>query len=98
MAWGELELMPSEPGVVADLIDLKAGIALSLPDLAVDRASLLRQLNRKGIPVTAWLTPPTEQGYYLNASNGRQAEVRFDDFEKLTAANGLRWARDWSGH
>jgi hypothetical protein len=88
----ELESMLSEPGVVADLIDLRAGIALALPELSVDRASLVRQSNRDGIPVTAWLTLPTEQGYYLNASNGRQAEVRFDDFEKWTTANGLRWA------
>jgi hypothetical protein len=89
---GELESMLSEPGVVADLINLRAGIALALPDLTVERASLVRQLNRDGIPVTAWLTLPTEQGYYLNAGNGRQAEVRFDDFEKWTTANGLRWA------
>jgi hypothetical protein len=52
----------------------------------------LRQLNRDGIPVTAWLALPTEQGHYLNASNGRQAEVRFDDFKKWTTANELRWA------
>jgi len=89
---GELGSMLSQPGVVADLMDLKAGIALALPDLTVDRASLVRQLNRDGIPVSAWLTLPTEQGYYLNASNGRQAEVRFDDFERWSTANGLRWA------
>jgi hypothetical protein len=89
---GELESMLAEPGVVADLIDLKAGIALALPNLTVDEANLVRQLNRDGIPVTAGLTVPTEQGYYLNASNGRQAEVRFADFEKWTTANGLRWA------
>ena len=89
---GELESMLSEPGVVADLIELKAGIALALPDLTADRASLVRELNRDGIPVTAWLTLPPEQGYYLNASNGRQAEVRFSDFEKWTTANELRWA------
>lgn len=84
--------MLSEPGVVADLIELKAGIALALPDLTADRASLVRELNRDGIPVTAWLTLPPEQGYYLNASNGRQAEVGFSDFEKWTTANELRWA------
>jgi len=28
----------------------------------------------------------------LNASNGQQGEARFEDFEKWTAANGLRWA------
>jgi hypothetical protein len=89
---GELESMLAEPGVVADLLDLKAGIALALPDLTVDDANLVRQLNRDGIPVTAGLTVPTEQGYYLNASNGRQAAVRFADFENWTTANGLRWA------
>jgi hypothetical protein len=89
---GELESMLAEPGVVADLLDLKAGIALALPDLTVDDANLVRQLNRDGIPVTAGLTVPTEQGFYLNASNGRQAAVRFADFENWTTANGLRWA------
>jgi hypothetical protein len=88
----ELKSMLSEPGVVADLIELKAGIALALPDLTADRASLVRELNRDGIPVTAWLTLPPEQGYYLNASNGRQAEIRFSDFEKWTTSNELRWA------
>ncbi len=88
---GELESMLAEPGVVADLIDLKAGIALA-PNLTVDDANLVRQLNRDGIPVTAGLAVPTEQGYYLNASNGREAEVRFEDFEKWTTANELRWA------
>jgi hypothetical protein len=88
---GDLEAMLSEPGVVRDLLDLKAGIALG-PDFTVDQANLVRQLNRDGIPVTAGLTLPTEQGYYLNSSNGRQAQVRFEDFEKWTTANGLRWA------
>ena len=31
-------------------------------------------------------------GYYLNASNEPQAEARFAEFQKWTAANGLRWA------
>jgi len=88
---GELESMLAEPGVVRALIDLKAGIALA-PNLTVEEANLVRQLNREGIPVTAGLAVTTEQGYYLNSSNGRQAEVRFEDFEKWTTANGLRWA------
>jgi hypothetical protein len=87
----ELESMLSEPGVVRDLIDLKAGIAVA-PNFTVDEANLVRQLNRDGIPVAAGLAVPSEQGYYLNSSNGRQAEVRFEDFEKWTTANGLRWA------
>lgn len=83
--------MLAEPGVVADLKDLKAGIALA-PNLTAGEANLVRQLNRDGIPVTAGLTVSPEEGYYLNASNGRQAQVRFEDFERWTIANRLRWS------
>ena len=31
------------------------------------------------------------KGYYLNADNGSQAEIRFSDLEKWTTDNGLRW-------
>lgn len=89
---GALESMLAEPGVVEDLKDLKAGIALA-PDFTPDEANLVRQLNRDGIPVTAGVTVPAEEGYYLNAGNDREAEVRFADFEKWTTANGLRWSR-----
>jgi hypothetical protein len=53
---------------------------------------VVRELNAAGIPVTAWLALPGDQGYYLNASNAPQAEARFSDFEKWTAASGLRWS------
>ena len=64
----ELLSLLSQPGVISDLTSLHAGIALDVPDLNVDRAQLVRQLNQAGIPVTAWLALPKEQGYYLNAS------------------------------
>jgi hypothetical protein len=36
-------------------------------------------LNRAGIPVTAWLVLPKEQGYFLNAGNAEEARKRFAD-------------------
>jgi hypothetical protein len=33
-----------------------------------------------------------QQGYYLNASNAAQAEVRFTGFQKWTTNSGLRWS------
>jgi hypothetical protein len=88
----EIESMFSKPGVIADLQALKAGVVLALPDLSADRARLARQLNQADIPITAWLTLPSEEGYYLNAGNAPQAGTRFADFEKWSAAFGLRWA------
>jgi hypothetical protein len=84
--------MFSTPDVISDLAELKAGVALSVSDFSADRARIVRQLNQAGVPVTAWLTLPAEQGYYLNSSNAPQAAARFADFEKWTAAEGLRWA------
>ena len=88
----ELESMFSTPGVISDLAELKAGVALAVSDLSADRARIVRQLNQAGIPVTAWLTLPADQGYYLNSSNAPLAAARFADFEKWSSAERLQWA------
>jgi hypothetical protein len=87
-----LQALFSDPQVVGDLQQLKAGVTLSLIDLSPGRAQVVRQLNAAGIPVTAWLALPGEQGYYLNASNAAQADARFTEFQKWTADGRLRWA------
>ena len=88
----ELETLFSQPDVLSDLKDLHAGIALALQDLSPDRARIVRQLNSAGIPVTAWLALPAEQGYYLNAANAPQAAARFAAFQTWTNTYGLQWA------
>ena len=88
---GELAASLSQSGVISDLKSLKAGIAIALPDLSAERANIVKQLNEAGIPVTAWLTLPTDQGYYLNAENAGAARARFAAFEGWSTANGLRW-------
>ena len=87
-----LQMLFSDPEVIRDLRQLNAGVTLSLIDLSPGRAQVVRQLNSAGIPVTAWLALPGEQGYYLNASNAAQAEARFTEFQKWTADWGLRWS------
>jgi hypothetical protein len=82
----------SQPAVLSDLQQLKAGVSLALPELNEGRAQIVLKLNRAGIPVTAWLALPGEQGYYLNASNAQEARTRFKEFERWSAAYGLRWA------
>ncbi|MGA8598394.1 MAG: hypothetical protein WB676_27060 [Bryobacteraceae bacterium] len=84
--------MLSQTAVMADLKELQAGIALSLPDLSAERAHIVRQLNKAGIPVTAWLTLPGKEGYYVNAGNAPEAAARFVEFERWTAEFGLHWA------
>jgi hypothetical protein len=87
-----LQSLFSDPDVIRDLRRLNAGITLSLIDLSPGRAQIVRQLNSAGIPVTAWLALPSQQGYYLNASNTVEAEVRFTEFQTWTIDSGLRWS------
>jgi hypothetical protein len=88
----ELESLFSQPDVIPDLKALNAGIALSLPDLSADRARIVGQLNNAGIPITAWLALPGEQGYYMNAGNAPEAAARFAAFQAWTNTYSLRWA------
>ena len=89
---GPLQALFSDPSVIAQLKELNAGVALALKDFSLGRTQVVQQLNRAGVPVTAWLALPKEQGYYLNASNAGDAVARFAKFKKWTAENGLQWA------
>jgi hypothetical protein len=78
--------------VIEDLKALKARLSLGIVDLSPQRAAVVQELNRAGIPVFAWLLLPTEQGYYFNAHNAEQASVRYQDFQAWTAQEDLHWA------
>ena len=79
------------PQVITDLKELGAGIALSTEDFSPERAAVVRMLNAAGIPMTAWIALPKDQGYYVNVSTEPQTAARFAEFDKWTADNGLKW-------
>jgi hypothetical protein len=94
----ELETNPLkalfEPGQVVDfLVSSHSAVALGILDLNSERASVVRRLNEAGVPVTAWLLLPKEDGYWFNLDNYVQAWVRYEQFLAWTRAHGLVWAR-----
>jgi hypothetical protein len=86
-----LRTLFADPTVVDDLVALKAGVVLGLLDLSPERAAVVRQLNEAGIPLTAWLLLPKDQGYWFNAANAPQAAACYRDFQVWTAEHGLQW-------
>ena len=92
LATVELQPLFSQPDVIDDLRRLNAAVSLSLMDLSPGRAGVVQRLNEAGIPVTAWIALPKEEGYYLNAANAGEAVARFAAFETWTSEYGLRWA------
>ena len=72
---------------------MDAGVSLAILDLSEERASLVKRLKGKGIPVTAWLLLPEENGYWFNIGNYHSAEKFYTDFVKWSNQNQLIWHR-----
>jgi hypothetical protein len=81
----------ADPATISDLKQLKATLAFAVPDLGLERAQIVRELNAAGIPLVAWIELSNEQGTYLNADDAPQATVAFANFEKWSAQYGLQW-------
>ena len=62
------------------LSKLDANLSLGLLDLSQGRAEVVRKLNRAGIPVTAWLLLPKEQGYWTSLDTIDKTAVRYAEF------------------
>lgn len=88
----ELTKLFEDRFVFDDLKSLNAGISLGILDFSEERAGVVRNLNRLGIPVTAWLLLPEEQGYWFNLENHADAAARYQTFKVWTAENQLVWA------
>jgi hypothetical protein len=88
----ELKKLFEDRFVFDDLKTLHAGISLGILDLSPERASVVQKLNRMGIPLTAWLLLPEEQGYWFNLGNHAEATARYQAFKTWSEENELEWA------
>lgn len=78
--------------VLDDLRSLGATVSLGILDFSKDRAEAVRKMNKLGIPVTAWLLLPKEQGYWFNLENFPYAIARYEAFTSWSKAEKLHWA------
>ena len=92
LASAELQALFSDQSVIDELLALQAGVSLGLLDLSPERAAVARQLNAAGIPITAWLLLPKEEGYWFNIDNAPQASARYAAFKAWTDEHDLQWA------
>ena len=83
----------ADPQLIEKLKLLEAEITVGLKDFTDERAEVILRLNQAGIPVTAWLLLPVEQGYWFNLDNVAFAEQRYLDFLAWTKKYQLNWLR-----
>ncbi len=86
-----LQALLADAALLADLKAMGAGISMGMRDLSETRATVVRRLNEVGIPLTAWLLLPEEEGYWFNLNNVAQAVARYDAFRAWSEAHALRW-------
>ena len=69
------------------------GLSMGILDLAPERAWIVRELEARGVPVTAWLLLDEAEGYWLNADNADAARARWHETRDFAAREGLRFHR-----
>ncbi|MFN7036483.1 MAG: hypothetical protein ACK4SN_08960 [Bellilinea sp.] len=89
----QLESLFRTGEVVNVLQKLGAGVALAIRDFSAERAQVVRQMNEAGIPVTAWLLLPEQDGYWFNLDNAPLAVQRYNDFKDWSEQESLKWER-----
>ncbi len=78
--------------VISDLKNLDANLSLGLLDLSPERAAVIKKLNHAGIPITAWILLPKDQGYWTSLDTVRETTLRFGDFLAWQEAHKLKFA------
>ena len=88
-----LQALFAIPGVMDFLARNNCGISMGLLDLTVARAAIVRELESRGVPVTAWLLLDVADGYWLNADNPDRGRARYRETMAWAKREGLRLHR-----
>jgi hypothetical protein len=78
--------------LIEQLQKMRANISMGLLDFSTERAELVKQLTHAGIPVTAWLLLPKDQGYWTSLDTVAETVHCYSEFKEWTAKNKLHWA------
>ncbi len=92
MPGDNIEQLFDDSSLVSQLVKMKASLRIGILDFSTERTRVIQKLNKAGIPVTAWLLLPQDEGYWFNAGNADQASSRYDNFREWTRRNNLKWA------
>src|SRR6185436_11927222 len=81
-------------GAVADhLARTGSAVSMGILDLTPERAAVVRDLEQRGVPVTAWLLLEVQHGYWLNADNPGHGRERYRETMAWAERERLRLHR-----
>jgi hypothetical protein len=74
------------------LKELHANLSLGIKDFSNERAAIVQQLTKAGIPVTAWILLPEEKGYWTSLDTVAETATVYAQFKAWTVKHKLQWA------
>jgi hypothetical protein len=69
------------------------GPAMAGVSQRTDALPIIREANRRGIPVNAWITVPLAKGTFANENNATEVEAAVQDFVAWASAQGLTFGQ-----
>ena len=93
LASPELTKLFADPRVADFLAGGAYALSMGILDLTPERAAIVRDLEQRGVPVTAWLLLDNADGYWLNADNPEQGAARYRETAEWAAREGLQLHR-----
>ena len=93
LATPELTKLFADPRVADFLAGGAYALSMGILDLTPERAAIVRDLEQRGVPVTAWLLLDNADGYWLNADNPEQGAARYRETAEWAAREGLQLHR-----
>lgn len=88
----QLSELFSSNALIQQLRRLDANVSMGIQDFSAERVKFVKKLTRAGIPVTAWLLLPREQGYWTNLDTLPQTYERYYAFRQWSQENELTWS------
>lgn len=88
----ELQELFADTALLKKLHRLNANISMGVRDFSEERAEVVRKLTRAGVPVTAWLLLPQDQGYWTSLDTVAATVKVYAGFKAWTAKFKLNWA------
>jgi hypothetical protein len=88
----QLKTLFADGRILKQLRLLHANLSLGLLDFSADRAAVVKQLTKSGIPVTAWLLLPKSKGYWTSLDSVTETVQCYTAFKAWTSQYKLHWA------
>ncbi|MHC1741104.1 MAG: hypothetical protein AB9897_08355 [Anaerolineaceae bacterium] len=82
----------SNKQLIDQLKRMNANICMGMLDFSSERAAVIKQLTKAGIPVSAWLLLPKSQGYWTSLDTVSEIVRCYSNFRQWAKKNSLHFA------